>query len=295
MTAGNLIAGLLALAYLLRLDRAAPLADPLLGKAAWLIFIGMFFDAADGRIARLTRTNSPFGAQLDSLSDIVTFGVAPALLGNAVLSATFPAMPSKIVFALVAVYAVGTALRLARYNVEAGHAEGSAVVHTFRGLPSPAAAGVVAGLVLLHGAYDLRGVEWALLAALPLLGFLMISRLPYPHVLNRYLDGRRPLAAIVVLVILLFLIVATFEITVAGGFLLFALWGPAAWGVGRILRGRQWADRLEDEDGNVGAEVGLEEGPTDDQGGPPRAGTLQTGIIPTGPLRASGGLGKDRP
>ena len=138
ITAGNLVAGVLALAYLAELDRAAPLSDPLLLKAAWLLFVGMFCDAADGRIARLTRTASPFGAQLDSLADIVTFGVAPALLGKTVLDAAFPAVPARILFALSVVYVVGAGLRLARYNVEAGRREGSHATRTFTGLPCPA-------------------------------------------------------------------------------------------------------------------------------------------------------------
>jgi CDP-diacylglycerol--serine O-phosphatidyltransferase len=255
VTAGNLVAGLLALAYLAQLDREAPLGDPLLVKAAWLVFVGMFCDAADGRIARLTRTASPFGAQLDSLADIVTFGVVPALLGKTVLDAAFPAVPGRALFALSVVYVVGAALRLARYNVEAGRPEGSHATRTFTGLPSPAAAGVVASMVLVHHELGARTLEWALFALLPLLGFLMISRLPYTHLLNRYLDGRRPLAVVIVLVLLVFLVVAFFEQTVAAAFVLYALSGVV---LGLVLRLAGKDDWEGDEDDHLEADAEAE-------------------------------------
>src|SRR5688572_24251937 len=86
-------------------------------KAAWMVFIGMICDVLDGRVARLTGAASTFGAELDSLADVVTFGVTPALLAKSVVQDSF-SLPSKAVTALVAVYALGAALRLARYNVE---------------------------------------------------------------------------------------------------------------------------------------------------------------------------------
>ena len=270
VTAGNLIAGVLALAYLAQLDRADPLGDPLFTKAAWMLFIGMFCDAADGRIARLTRTASPFGAQLDSLADIVTFGVAPALLGKTVLDAVFPSVPGRLLFAVSVVYVVGAALRLARYNVEAGRPEGSHGTRTFTGLPSPAAAGVVASLVLVHHELGANVAAFAFLGVLPLLGFLMISRLPYSHVLNRYLDGRRPLATVVVLVLVVFCAVVFFEETVAVGFLGYALSGIVIGLVLRLSGRREWdgdeSDHLEAE-GDAARDGAARDAGARDEGG----------------------------
>ncbi len=246
VTAGNLVAGVLALTYLAQVDRAAPLDDPLFVKAAWLIFVGMFCDAADGRIARLTRTASPFGAQLDSLADIVTFGAAPALLGRAVLDASFPGVPGKLLFGLSVIYVVGAALRLARYNVEAGRHEGTHATRTFTGLPTPAAAGVVASLALVQRELGPTAIAFLFLGVLPLLGFLMISRLPYVHVVNRTLDGRRPLASIIVLVVAVFCAIVFFVETVAVAFLGYALSGIGVGFVYRVTGRREWDGDEED-------------------------------------------------
>ena len=249
VTAGNLVAGLLCIAYLMDAGASQDAeASALVVKGAWLIFFGMLCDAADGRIARLTGTTSGFGAQLDSMADVVTFGVAPALLAKAVLGAEFPLIPARVLFALVVVYVVGGALRLARYNVESertGSRDGKHVTMMFSGLPSPAAAGVIASLVLVHHQYAfLRYIDWALLILTPILGFLMISRLPYVHIANRYLDGRRPLATVVVLVMLVFFMVSFFEQTVAAGFLAYAISGMVL-GLVAKLRRMEWAEEAE--------------------------------------------------
>ena len=247
VTAGNLVAGFLAIAYLTQLEAAAPLADPKFTSAAWLIFIGMFCDAADGRIARMTHTASPFGAQMDSLADIVTFGIAPALLGKVWIDHAFADVHGRLLFGLSVVYVLGAAMRLARYNVEQGPGEGLGPTKTFAGLPTPAAAGVVAALVLLrqevggarlYGVLDHALLDWLILGLMPVLGYLMISRWPYPHLVNRAFDGARPLGMIVVLVLLLFFIVSYFQETVALGFLAYALSGFVLM-VGLRLRGRR--------------------------------------------------------
>ena len=119
-------------------------------QAAIAIFVAMVLDALDGRVARLTNTTSPFGEQYDSLSDMVSFGAAPALvmyewslhgLGKWGWLAAF-------------VYVAGAALRLARFNTNIGSTD----KRFFQGLPSPAAAALVAGLVWL--ATDLRETRW---------------------------------------------------------------------------------------------------------------------------------------
>jgi len=240
MTAGNLMVGVLACAYMIDagafLSDAARVreADALFSKAAWLIFIGMVLDGLDGRVARMTNSTSAFGAQLDSLADVVTFGVAPALVAKTVLGVAFTEIPPRLLFVVCLVYVVGAAMRLARYNVESERLSREGSVHVtrvFRGLPSPAAAGVIAGLLLLRSKYATLGglewIEWGLLAATPLMGLLMISRMPFSHVMNRYFDRRRagPLT-VVILLVLLYLIVSHFVETVAGLFMLYALSGP---------------------------------------------------------------------
>ena len=260
ITLGNVLAGVIAISYLMDAwGTPTPEArEHLWTKAAWMIFIGMVCDALDGRVARLTGAASSFGAELDSLADVVTFGVAPALLAKSVIQGTLPGVVApKLVTALVAVYALGAALRLARYNVESarvsvpGH-----VTRVFRGLPSPGAAGVVAAVVLLRREFDVPGLGWAFLAATPILGLLMISRFPYAHLVNRYLAGRRSPLVIVVLAVAVFLAIEHPEAVLAAIFAGYAASGPVLYGVSRLLGGPRWAkseDEDEDEDEDEGA------------------------------------------
>ena len=145
--------------------------------------------------------------------------------------------------ALVVVYVLGAALRLARYNVESSRPgmEGPAhVTLVFRGLPTPAAAGVVASLVLLRHEYELLSLDWAILLVTPALGLLMISRLPYPHLLNRFLEGNRPLPAVALLVVVVFLFSAYFQETITGAFVLYAGSGPVLQALARRTARLDW-------------------------------------------------------
>ena len=118
--------------------------------AAMAIFAAMIFDGLDGRVARMTNTQSDFGVQYDSLSDMVSFGVAPAVVayGWGVSSL------GKLGLAAAFVYASCAALRLARFNVQASSSDGK----VFTGLPSPVAAALVAGFV--WSVYDLSPSLW---------------------------------------------------------------------------------------------------------------------------------------
>ncbi len=107
--------------------------------SAALIFLAMVFDALDGQVARLSRTSSEFGAQLDSLCDLVSFGVAPAFL-LVKMCPDFTAVHNEPVWVLAATFAVCVALRLARYNVETDEDDDH---RTFSGLPSPAGGAAV--------------------------------------------------------------------------------------------------------------------------------------------------------
>ncbi len=252
VTAGNLLAGILALSYLVDAAGATGAArDVYIVKACWMVFLGMACDALDGRLARLMRVTSTFGAQLDSLADVVTFGAVPAILAKTLLVSAFPGLPGKVALGFVAVYALGAALRLARYNTESAAVAAGAgphVTRTFRGLPSPAAAGAVAALVLLQHEYGLRWLDWAVLLACPILGALMISRLPYSHVMNRYVDAPGGLGFVVVAAVAILVGVGYFEATVAGAFVLYALTGPVL-GLAAVLSDRfGWAWREEDDE-----------------------------------------------
>jgi CDP-diacylglycerol---serine O-phosphatidyltransferase len=147
-------------------------------KAAYYIFISMVFDALDGTVARITNSVSAFGKELDSLCDIVSFGVAPAMLiyNGYLLQSHDPQSALSLAGSMVAiVYVICGALRLARYNVFQAERRDS-----FVGLPIPAAAGTVASFALFTNYLDLNVEWWIFDPLLLLLAFLMVSQVRYP-------------------------------------------------------------------------------------------------------------------
>src|SRR5438105_14935292 len=162
--------------YSITLSAGEPTGDNFY-RAAVAIFFGSFFDAFDGRVARLTRTQSDFGVELDSLADVITFGVAPAIL---VYKWALAGMGTPGI-AICSVYAACGAIRLARFNVIA-HAE-SGTQRYFVGLPIPLAAGMLVSLVIaLH---NLRAPVaeavglWPIATLVLALAFLMVSTIRY--------------------------------------------------------------------------------------------------------------------
>jgi len=121
-------------------------------EAAIAIFIAMVVDGLDGRVARLTNTQTPFGAQYDSLSDMVSFGIAPSLV---VFSWSLFHL-GKLGWLAAFLYTAATALRLARFNTQIMDKR------YFQGLPSPAGAGIVSSMVWLGSRYNLEGTAIAL-------------------------------------------------------------------------------------------------------------------------------------
>lgn len=252
LTLGNLVCGVLALAYLsdasgLHAGGSVAEASEKVGLAGAMILLGMVFDALDGRVARLTRTTTEFGGALDSIADVVSFGVAPALVAKMLIEQTLGSATPKLAFVTAAFYAVCAALRLARYNVE--HDEPDQVVDHFVGLPTPGAAGFIAGLALCHrellDQLDLSDVGRAIAAdvlrfgVLIGLGLLMVSRVPYVHFANRFLSGRRPIGFIALMVLLVALALHfPWEYVLGGVFVAYALSGPIAV-IPRLLRGRK--------------------------------------------------------
>ncbi|MBO2945847.1 CDP-diacylglycerol--serine O-phosphatidyltransferase [Paenibacillus sp. F411] len=136
--------------------------------AAIMIIVAMLLDGLDGRVARALNAQSDFGKELDSLSDIVSFGVAPALI---MYSVAFMDMNSALAWTVTAVFPMCGALRLARFNVRPG------IPGYFIGLPIPAAGGVLATLALFH---EEISAPYMMIAML-LLSYLMISRVKYPN------------------------------------------------------------------------------------------------------------------
>jgi CDP-diacylglycerol--serine O-phosphatidyltransferase len=173
--------------------------------SAWLIFLGMVFDALDGYVARLAKSSSEFGAELDSLCDMVTFGVAPAFL-LVKMCPQFSFFHKEAVWVIAASYAVCASLRLARFNLETNDEDDHM---NFRGLPSPAAAASLAGFaIMFHTLRDVdnpfrfaRELDIGLQFLLPffalLAAMLMVSRIPYPHVVNQVFRGQRSLRHLV--------------------------------------------------------------------------------------------------
>jgi len=249
LTLGNLLCGFAAIYFCMRGMLTADV-DPgiketlnnrfvegllptFISVGGFLIFLGMFFDMMDGRVARMTSGTSNFGGQLDSLSDMVTFGVAPAMLIISLVTLEAGRDPGmmmispRVVWMAGAMFSACAALRLARFNVE--HAEGDLKHREFDGLPSPAAGAVVASLVILYEhVKEVRGT--LLVHILPLVailaGLLMVSRIRYVHIGNTYLRERKPFWHVVMLVVVAGLLIAQPALTLVGVTAAYALSGP---------------------------------------------------------------------
>ncbi|MFC7653241.1 CDP-diacylglycerol--serine O-phosphatidyltransferase [Pseudoduganella danionis] len=141
--------------------------------AAWAIFIAMILDGLDGRVARLTNTQSEFGAQYDSLSDMVSFGAAPALV---IYEWSLRGL-GKLGWIAAFVYCAGAALRLARFNTNIQVVD----KRFFQGLPSPSAAALVAGFVLLMVDQEVSGIElrWVSWSIAMFAGLTMVTNVPF--------------------------------------------------------------------------------------------------------------------
>jgi CDP-diacylglycerol--serine O-phosphatidyltransferase len=187
-------------------------------QAAYLILLAMVFDAIDGKIARITKATSDFGGQLDSLADVVSFGIAPAALVALWHSRLLAGSGSETFWAQMTwffclAYAMAALLRLARFNVENQHQEEAHM--EFVGLPVPGAAGFIATFIIFHDYFSLPArneivaglhnffgeetvvglmnfVRTIMPLMMILLAFLMVSsRMRYVHVLNKFFRERK--------------------------------------------------------------------------------------------------------
>jgi len=203
--------------------------------AAVAIFIAMVLDGLDGRVARMTHTQSAFGAEYDSLSDMVSFGVAPALVIYVFALQSL----GKIGWIAAFVYCAGAALRLARFNTQL---ETLTDKRFFQGMPSPSAAALIAGFVWVMVEYGVEGqdVRW-LAAAIALFGGLtMVSNFRYYS--GKEINLRKSVPFFVILlVVLAFVLISTSPPEVLFG--IFVLYGLSGYGeaVMRFLRKRKLA------------------------------------------------------
>jgi CDP-diacylglycerol---serine O-phosphatidyltransferase len=197
--------------------------------AAVAIFVAMVLDSLDGRVARLTNTQSAFGEQFDSMSDMVSFGAAPALI---VYEWSLRGM-GKLGWLAAFVYCAGAALRLARFNANIGVVD----KRYFQGLPSPAAAALVAGLVWI--ATDLRETRWIdatgtdlrwLAWAITLYaGVTMVSNAPFYSFKDLNLKKSVPYMAVPLIVLAFVLVSSDPPIVLFSLFLVYAVSGYVLW------------------------------------------------------------------
>ncbi len=186
--------------------------------AAIAIFIAMLADSLDGRVARLTNTQSEFGAEYDSLADLVAFGIAPALLLYSWALHSF----GKLGWLIAFFYVATTALRLARFNV-AQESE-----QFFIGLPCPSAAGILAGMVWVIEGYHLHGLTIKIIAAViaVLVGILMVSNVKYHSLKDVDMKGKVPFIFLLIIVTFFVAIALDPSEVLFGVFFIYVLSGP---------------------------------------------------------------------
>ena len=210
-------------------------------KAALAIYAAFILDSLDGRVARWTRSESEFGAEYDSLSDMVAFGVAPALV------AFFWALKGlgQLGWVVAFIYVACAGLRLARFNTSGDNA-------TFTGLASPSAAAIVASTVWIWSETAgpdpsiMRAVATAAMTAV--VGLLMVSPFTYYSPKEMHLKGRRPFFALVAAVLIFAVILVNPPLVLLICFGLYALSGPAAFLWQRYRPNRSKGDPTEHAD-----------------------------------------------
>ena len=250
MTAGNLFCGFAATLKILE-GALLLAADPLAQDAAsakfhtaiWLILASCIFDLLDGRLARLGGSDSDFGREFDSLADVVSFGVAPALMVYRIVLHEF----EKIGWIIASIYLVCGALRLARFNCLAA-ANSSAANKEFRGFPIPAAAGVIASVTLCMLWFDERGRDigqgkWVLAVLMLFLSWMMFSGFKYPSFKGINWRTKRSLPKFMVILFILGFTALNLQWMPAVIFISYLLYGFL-----RPFLSRKMKQEIEDED-----------------------------------------------
>ncbi|MDR0389688.1 MAG: CDP-alcohol phosphatidyltransferase family protein [Spirochaetaceae bacterium] len=270
----NAVCGFLSIAFasrglqvFLQVSRFRRADLSFLALAGYMIIFAMIADMLDGQVARWSGAASSFGGQLDSLSDVISFGIAPAFLMLKVMEAALGvevfswrvssageaslswrlwliAQAGRWLLFIALFYVLCAVIRLARFNVE--NDTDDAAHKSFAGLPSPAAAGVVVSLIIfrenflpriserLPALYEfLMGLTmWLLPLAALASGVLMVTRIYYPHAANRLFTGKKTFAPFVLLVFMCLLVVWNIQLG-----MVLCFWGFAIYGLGRALIG----------------------------------------------------------
>ena len=252
MTAGNLFCGFAATLKIVQgalIQWSSPdAAADLFHAAIWFILGACIFDVLDGRLARLGGQDSAFGREFDSLADIVSFGVAPALLVYRIVLIDFPRVGWLVAF----IYLVCGALRLARYNCVAA-AGGGGDGKAFSGFPIPAAAGLIASITLFMlwwlGERDhLIGTwKWVLPPLMIFLSIMMFSRLSYPSFKAITWRTTRSLPRFAAIILIMFFTALNYEWMPAVLFLIYLLYGFL-----RPWVSKRWRREIEEEIGEEG-------------------------------------------
>jgi CDP-diacylglycerol--serine O-phosphatidyltransferase len=206
-------------------------------QAAMAIFVALVFDGLDGRVARMTHTQSAFGAEYDSLSDMVAFGVAPALVVYVWALKDFstmqnlpllgPWMTTRLGWIAAFIYVACAALRLARFNTMLEVAD----KRFFQGLPSPAAACLVAGMVWAFNEYQIRGseVKWLAWVLTIFAGLTMVSNLKFYSGKDINLRKSVSFTAVVAIALAVTALAAAASTLPEMLFMIFALYGASAY------------------------------------------------------------------
>lgn len=194
--------------------------DGFFANAAIAIFIALIMDGIDGRVARMTHTESDFGAEYDSMADMVSFGLAPALVIHQWALTSW----GKIGWLAAFVFAACAALRLARFNTQVGVAD----KRYFQGLASPAAASLIAGFVWLGVDFGWEGTDKSLIAIVVSIGagVLMVTNIRYHSFKQFDLRGKVPFMVIVGLMLAFAVIYLHPPVVLFAGFFIYAISGP---------------------------------------------------------------------
>jgi CDP-diacylglycerol--serine O-phosphatidyltransferase len=271
LTAGNLASGITAIMCAAHATGAEH--SEWLRAGAIMVFVAMVCDMLDGKVARMTRTDGAFGAELDSLSDVVCFGVAPAMLVHRLILGEPGVFDygQRLLWFFTVFFPVMASIRLARYNVE----HTSAPTPYFRGLPSPGAAALVCSWIIFYhhfqgwlidhhlvnpapydGLKNLDPFGWSLLVISTLSALLMVSTVHYPHIGNTLL-GRISFRKMILGLVFLGLVSAY-----PAAMLFLVTTGYVLWGFinGCIQAARAWQrgrDPLLDDDEEEADDAGL--------------------------------------
>lgn len=212
-------------------------------QACVAVFIAMLLDGLDGRVARLTNTQSEFGAEYDSLSDMVSFGMAPALVAYEWSLFSMVDLGwhwGKVGWMAAFIYAACAAMRLARFNTQIGVAD----KRYFQGLPSPSAAAVVIGFIWVCVDYQIKGEEMAFAVSLltALAGILMVSNILYYSFKEINFRGKVPFIAILIIVLAFALASIDPAVVLFAVFLIYVCSGPVLSVIRRVRKiGRKTA------------------------------------------------------